>query len=57
MSQWMAQNAGTIAVSAALIALIGWIVVTLRRDKRQGKSACGGSCGHCPNAGLCHRAK
>lgn len=55
MLQGIAENAGTIVVSLALIGLITGIVVCLRRDKKQGKSACGGNCGCCPMAGSCHR--
>ena len=48
-------NAGTAAVTLALIGLVVWIVSTLRKDRRQGKSTCGGSCGCCPMAGSCHK--
>ena len=39
----------------ALIGLVAWSVSTLRKDRRQGKSTCGGSCGCCPMAGSCHK--
>ncbi len=55
MFQWIGENAGTLAVSIALIALVAWIVVRMRRDKKQGKSSCGGNCGCCPMAGSCHK--
>ena len=32
-------------MTLALIGLVAWIVSTLRKDRRQGKSTCGGSCG------------
>ena len=41
--------------SIALIALVAWIVVRMRRDKKQGKSSCGGNCGCCPMAGSCQK--
>ena len=56
MLQAIADNAGTILISLALIALVTGIIIRLRRDKKQGKSSCGGSCGHCPMAGTCHKA-
>ena len=55
MIQKIAENAGTIAVSLILIGLVAWIIRGLRKDKKQGKSACGGSCGCCPMAGSCHK--
>ena len=55
MFHWIAVNAGTIAVSIALVALSAGIVVQLRRDKKRGRSSCGGSCGCCPMSGKCHK--
>ena len=54
MLQAIADNAGTILISLALIALVTGIIIRLRRDKKQGKSSCGGNCGHCPMGGQCH---
>ena len=56
MIQGIMENAGTIAVSLVLIGLVIWIIAGLRRDKKQGKSACGGSCGCCPMAGSCRKS-
>ena len=56
MFQWIGENAGTIIVSIALAGLVSAIIIRLRRDKKQGKSSCGGSCGCCPMAGSCHKA-
>ena len=55
MLRTIADNAGTIIVSLLLIGVVALIVVRLRRDKKQGKSSCGGNCGCCPMAGSCHR--
>ncbi|MBR4538376.1 MAG: FeoB-associated Cys-rich membrane protein [Clostridia bacterium] len=49
------ENAGTILVSLLLIGLVAGIIVKLRRDKKQGKSSCGGNCGCCPMGGCCHK--
>jgi hypothetical protein len=56
MLQWFADNAGTLAVSLALIALVALIVRSLRKDRRKGRHLCGGQCGGCPMAGKCHKA-
>ena len=53
--QWIGDNAGTILVSAALIAAVAGIILRLRKDKKQGKSCCGGNCGCCPMSGSCHK--
>ncbi len=55
MLQAIADNAGTILVSLALAALVAVIILRLRRDKKQGKTSCGGNCGCCPMAGSCHK--
>jgi hypothetical protein len=55
MFSWIAENAGTLAVSLLLVGIVMLIVVRLRRLKRQGKSSCGGNCGCCPMASSCHK--
>ena len=55
MLQWFADNAGTIIVTLALIALVTVIIVRLYRDKKKGKTSCGGNCGCCPMGGSCHK--
>ena len=55
MFQWIGENAGTILVSIALAALLARIIIRLHRDKKQGKSSCGGNCGCCPMSGSCHK--
>ena len=55
MLQAIADNEGTILISLALIALVTGIIIRLRRDKKQGKSSCGGNCGCCPMSGSCHK--
>ena len=55
MFRWIAENAGTIVVSLLLIGLMAWIIVRLRKNKKQGKSSCGCNCGCCPMASSCHK--
>ena len=54
MFAWIAQNLGTILVSAVLLVSVIAIVRYLIRQKKQGKSSCGAGCAHCANAGCCH---
>ena len=55
MLQWIGENAGTILVSIMLTALVIGIVIRMRKDRKQGKSSCGGNCGCCPMGGACHK--
>ena len=55
MFNGIVENAGTIVVSLLLIGVVALIVARLRRDKKRGKSSCGGNCGCCPMAGSCHK--
>ena len=55
MLQGIIDNAGTIVVSLVLIGIVAWVIVKLRRDKKHGKSSCGGNCGCCPMARSCHK--
>ena len=48
-------NAGTILISLLLAGMICAIIRKLRRDRKQGRSSCGGKCGCCPMAGSCHK--
>ncbi len=44
----------TILISLVLLAIVGLAIASIIRDKKQGKSSCGGNCGHCPMSGSCH---
>ena len=54
MFAWLAENLGTIVISAVLLAIVAAIVIYLIRQKKQGKSTCGAGCAHCANACSCH---
>ena len=55
MIQAIIDNAGTIIASILLIGLVTWIIIRMRKDRKQGKSSCGCNCGCCPMAGSCHK--
>ena len=52
---FLAANAGTIVVGLIVLAVVVLIIMSIRRDKKNGKSTCGGNCAHC--AGACHRSE
>ena len=57
MFDWLSANIGTIMITLILIAVVAAIILVMRRDKKNGKSACGGNCGHCPMGGSCHHSQ
>ena len=56
MRTWLMQNWGTILVLLGLAGLVTAIFLTMRKDKKQGRSCCGGSCSKCAMCSACHKA-
>lgn len=54
MLTWLTQNIGTIVILAVLAVIFGLMLYSLIRDKKAGKSSCGGGCAGCANACYCH---
>ena len=54
MAEWLTANGATVLVALLVAVLAGAAVYVLRRDKKRGKSSCGGCCGSCAMAGKCH---
>ena len=54
MPEWLSQNLATIVIVAVLAVIFGLLIYSLIRDKRSGKSSCGGGCAGCANACYCH---
>ena len=57
MLTWLSNNIGTIAVFAVLAAIVVFIILHMRKDRRAGKSTCGANCAHCAMHGTCHSAQ
>lgn len=55
MFTWIAANIGTILICLVLLLVVAAIIVSLVRDKKKGKSSCGGNCAHCAMSGSCHK--
>lgn len=53
MLGWIMENIGTILITIVLAILVVLIIRSLVKDRKQGKSSCGGNCGHCPMSGSC----
>ena len=54
MLQWIGANIGTILICLVLIVVVFFIVRSLLRQKKQGKSSCGCDCTACALRGSCH---
>ncbi|MBQ1463640.1 MAG: FeoB-associated Cys-rich membrane protein [Ruminococcus sp.] len=47
-------NLGTFVVLLILLAVVGWVIYGMVRDKKQGKSSCSHGCQNCAMHGQCH---
>ena len=54
MLAWLASNWGTILVCLIIIGVVFCIIASMRKNKKQGNSSCGGNCAHCGACGSCH---
>ena len=45
---------GTLIVAVLVAVIVGFAVFKMVKNKLDGKSSCGCSCGSCPMAGKCH---
>lgn len=54
MIEWLSNNWGTVVAAFAVLIAVVLVVGVMYRDKKHGKSSCGGSCQgcsmNCPNA-------
>ncbi|MEA5016062.1 MAG: FeoB-associated Cys-rich membrane protein [Candidatus Limiplasma sp.] len=58
MLAWLSANLATILICAALLVVVGLILRSMIRSRKQGKSSCGcDGCGECPMSGDCHPKK
>ncbi len=55
MSAWLAENWGTILLTLILAGIVTLIIAKLIKDRKNGKSSCGGNCSHCPGCGRCQK--
>lgn len=53
MLAWLSENLASIVIVLIVAALVVAVIVKMRKDKKSGKSTCGGNCGCCPMGGSC----
>ena len=54
MLEYILNNIGTISVALIVALIVGAVIAVMIRDKKSGKSSCGGGCSGCPYSGKCH---
>lgn len=47
MIEFFAQYGGSFIVGLIVLILVALVIVKMVKDKRSGKSSCGGDCAHC----------
>ena len=57
MFAWLSANIGTIIVLVILVCIVGLVICSMKKDKKNGKSSCGcgSGCSSCPMSGKCHK--
>ncbi len=53
MILWLTQNIGTILITLFIAIIVTLIILSMIRDKKQGRSSCGGNCAHCKMCASC----
>lgn len=55
MFAWLSANLINIALIAVIALIVGLLIRGMIRDKKAGKSSCGGNCAGCRACGKCGR--
>ena len=53
MLTWLSANLINIVLVAVIVLITGLLIRSMVRDKKAGKSSCGGSCASCGACGSC----
>lgn len=53
MLTWLISNAASILAALAVLLLVALVIRGMIRDKKAGRSSCGGSCASCGACGGC----
>ncbi len=56
MLAFVTGNLGTILITLFLVLIVALAIYSLVKDKKQGRSSCGGSCAHCKMCTACSHA-
>ena len=53
MFSWLSANLVNLVIVAVLVLIVGFAIRSMIRDRKAGKSSCGGSCASCGACGSC----
>ena len=53
MFSWLSANLVNLVIVAILVLIVGFAIRSKIRDRKAGKSSCGGSCASCGACGSC----
>lgn len=56
MLAYVTGNLGTILITLFLVLIVAGVICSLVKDKKKGRSSCGGSCAHCNMCTACGHA-
>jgi len=54
---WFLENLSTVIVASILLVLVVLVLIKMTKDKKNGKSSCGGNCSSCRFHSDCHNEK
>ena len=57
MMAWLSANLVNIILTAVIVLIVGLLIFVMVRDKKAGKSSCGGNCASCASCGGCHACR
>lgn len=55
MIRWMSENLGTLITSLILILVVAGAIRAIIKDRKNGRSSCGGNCAHCNLCASCKK--
>lgn len=55
MADWISANLASLLVGLLVFAAALAAVIKIMRDRKNGKSGCGGNCAGCAMRGACHK--
>ena len=57
MLAWISANLVNIVLTAVIVLIVALLICVMVRDKRAGKSSCGGNCADCGACSACGKCR
>lgn len=55
MLEFLKENIGTIIAGGIVLLVVLFVLLKMRRDKKNHKTSCGCGCSGCPSSEICHK--